>query len=94
MYLDPPYFEKGSNLYLNAYNRRDHFQLKAFLSNEQQFKWLLTYDNVPEIAEMYSGFETVPFDLSYSAYKRYLGRELLIHKRDLEVPISALPQHG
>ncbi len=24
VYLDPPYYEKGSQLYLNAYNKEDH----------------------------------------------------------------------
>lgn len=91
VYLDPPYYEKSSNLYLNAYGPKDHSNLVTYLSGEHSFKWVMTYDNVPEIAELYRSFRKVPFDLSYSAHRRYMGRELLIHDPSLNVPHSALP---
>ena len=94
VYLDPPYFEKGANLYLNAYEADDHKRLAAFLSRPKPFNWVLTYDNTPAIVHLYRDFRQVPFDLSYSAYQRRLGNELLIHHRDLHLPRWSIPQVG
>ncbi|MDP8226337.1 MAG: DNA adenine methylase, partial [Candidatus Celaenobacter polaris] len=54
VYIDPPYCEKGSLLYLNHYNESNHMELAEFLNNNNEFYWLLTYDNVPKISAMYS----------------------------------------
>lgn len=91
VYLDPPYYEKSSNLYLNAYSPKDHADLLSYLSGNHLFKWVMTYDNVPEITALYRNFRRIPFDLSYSAHRRRVGRELLIHAADLQIPKDALP---
>ena len=54
------------------------------------FQWLMTYDAVPEIRELYQTNAQTSFNLSYSAYERRLGSELLIHPLGLDVPSEAL----
>lgn len=91
VYLDPPYYAKGKELYLNSYDHADHVTLAKYLSRSKFFNWVLTYDNVSQIRELYSEFKPQEFDLSYSAYERRTGRELLIHDPRLLMP-GSLPR--
>jgi len=86
MYLDPPYFVKGSELYLNHYQPRDHAQLARFIKRQTALQWIMTYDNVPEIRDLYADHETVDFDLRYSAHTSKLGSELLVHSNRVVMP--------
>lgn len=86
IYLDPPYYVKGSRLYLNYYQDSDHRQLAQFLRKIRKIKWLVTYDNAPEIREMYSWCELVDFKLRYSAATSKQGSEILISSNDLVLP--------
>lgn len=53
-YLDPPYYHKASELYLNAYQHSDHQQLRDFLFDEyNDHFWILSYDLCPEILKLY-----------------------------------------
>ncbi len=90
IYLDPPYYVKGSQLYLNHYQHEDHSRLAVFLRQESNIRWLLTYDNVPEINKLYQDCQCIPFNLSYSAHGRRTGSELLIHQGNLLVPCELL----
>lgn len=54
IFLDPPYYQKGNELYMNFYKHEDHQFLCEFLITElRDYKWILTYDNSPQIMEMY-----------------------------------------
>ncbi len=77
-YLDPPYFIKGSSLYLNHYCNDNHKNLSFFLNNNPDFKWLLTYDNIPEISQLYTNRNKFEFTLNYHASLPKEGKELLI----------------
>jgi DNA adenine methylase len=90
IYLDPPYYVKGAQLYLNHYRHEDHFRLATFLRKQGNLRWILTYDNVPEINNLYQGCQCIPFNLSYSAHGRRMGSELLIHQDKLIVPRELL----
>jgi DNA adenine methylase len=78
VYLDPPYYKKGQRLYLNAMEHQDHVALAAFLHSSPPFRWILTYDNVAAIRGLYRDMKRHQFTLSYSAYERRTGKELLI----------------
>jgi len=78
VYLDPPYYEKGSLLYLNHYNESNHIELANFLNNNQEFYWLLTYDNVSEITTLYPERTKIEFHLHYHINKPKLRKEVLI----------------
>ncbi len=78
VYLDPPYYEKAADLYLNFYVQRDHARLAKKLNAHADSPWLLTYDDHPEILQLYPNRRTLNFSLSYNAYERRRGRELMI----------------
>ncbi len=88
VYLDPPYYVKGCQLYLNYYRHEDHAQLSEFIKQQSLFHWIMTYDDAPEINELYKDCSFIPFNLRYSAYRSRTGYELLIHPRDLIVPLN------
>ena len=94
IYLDPPYYLKGSQLYLNHYQHEDHSQLATFLFKYSNMRWLLTYDNVSEIRSLYRDCKCIPFNLSYSAHGRKIGSELMIHRDNLFMPHEFLMKVG
>lgn len=96
VYLDPPYFVKGSGLYLNHYQPDDHAGLSDFIKRQTGYRWLMTYDNVPEIRKLYADRGTVDFDLRYSAHTSKVGSELLIFSSNLDMPddLSLLRRAG
>lgn len=79
VYLDPPYYAQGKALYLNYYNHADHVVLANFLRNSAKFNWVLSYDSVPQILELYSDFPLYEFILNYTAQNLKRGIELLTH---------------
>ncbi|MCP5274891.1 MAG: DNA adenine methylase [Burkholderiales bacterium] len=89
IYLDPPYFDKGSSLYLNHYKPLNHEQLRDEL-NRANSKWVLTYDHVPEISELYKTRQNYLFTLNYSADKPKVGKEVLVLSETLRFPSEYL----
>lgn len=86
-FIDPPYFEKGPTLYLNALDEKYHATLAAQLKRISGAAWVLTYDDCPEIREMYDGWATIrPFQLRYSAAERRTGKEVLITPKWMMLP--------
>ncbi len=80
--IDPPYYVKGSTLYTNAYEPKDHEDISKLLLKLKR-PWVLTYDNAPEIQELYIKKRQYHFDLNYSAAHKRIGTELLIASDDL-----------
>ena len=78
MYLDPPYYKKGKSLYLNYYTHTDHENLRNILSTIRDFKWIISYDNVKEINDLYDGFNTSLHLLNYSLQNKRKTNEILI----------------
>lgn len=78
IYLDPPYFEKGTTLYLNHYRKENHEALAKKLNKNRGAFWLLTYDNKREIKSLYPKRKIVGFSLNYYAHKPRKGREIMI----------------
>lgn len=76
LYLDPPYYEKGSQLYLNAYKDADHIKLSKFIS-KLSTPWLLSYDNQNFIINLYKAYNKRAYKLHYSASNK-VGNEVLI----------------
>ena len=91
VYLDPPYFNKGASLYLNYYESKDHSELAAFLkSNEVNFNWVLSYDNVLPIKSLYNDLRCYSFFINYSAQQAKLGHELMVFSQNSILPKSNL----
>ncbi|MGJ8689850.1 MAG: DNA adenine methylase [Gammaproteobacteria bacterium] len=83
VYLDPPYYVKGSSLYMNHYQHEDHVKLAKFIGIESRFKWVMSYDNCKQINEIYESYRRIAFNLSYSAHTAKVGSELLIYNESL-----------
>jgi DNA adenine methylase len=76
IYLDPPYYKKGADLYMNFYKDVDHKNLAKFVSR-MEGTWMVSYDNQEFILNLYSEFRKMIYQLSQSASNR-VGDEVLI----------------
>lgn len=76
VYLDPPYYVKGGDLYTHHYDHDDHKEIAECVENITQ-QWMVSYDAAPAIRELYSKYACLTYSLSYSAQKRYRGTEVL-----------------
>lgn len=78
IYLDPPYYMKGSRLYTDYYRPEDHTTIAEYVQNSLWMPWIVTYDNAKEIAKLYSARRTFLYNLNYSACAHRKACELLI----------------
>ncbi|MCZ2901189.1 DNA adenine methylase [Burkholderia thailandensis] len=85
IYLDPPYFKKGPDLYLNAYGSDDHAKVREAVDGIEA-PWIVSYDDVPEIRKLYTGVKARGFDLLHNARTTRTGREVLFFSNALRVP--------
>lgn len=76
IYLDPPYYHKGADLYMNAYTNKDHKALSKYVRGMKK-QWMVSYDNHDFILNLYSGEQRVRYRLSQSTSNR-VGDEVLI----------------
>jgi len=86
-FVDPPYFKKGTTLYLNALDKNYHTALAARMRAMQDAAWVLTYDDSTEVRRIYRGWSIIrPFSLRYSAAERRYGKEVLITPKWIRLP--------
>ena len=78
IYADPPYFEKAGSLYLNAFSAKDHEELARVLDAIADRPWILTYDNAPQVAELYAERRRREFGLYYSAHRVGKATEVVV----------------
>ena len=85
VYLDPPYYVKGRDLYLNYYNDDDH---KAIAETIKKYKgkWIISYDAVPFISNLYQDFRQKEYYLSYSAGNPSKGKEIMVYSEGMIIP--------
>lgn len=82
VFLDPPYYQKGKSLYLNHYNDENHRELAKFLEMSS-LKWIMTYDNVTYIKNLYSKKRTSRYSIQHNAFESRIGREIMIFSDDI-----------
>lgn len=85
IYFDPPYYNQGSTLYVNHFTHEDHVKLSDYIK-KLECKWILTYDETPEILGMYDGLERKVLTLSYTASNKTRGREMLAFSEKFIIP--------
>ncbi|MDO9258161.1 MAG: DNA adenine methylase [Bacteroidales bacterium] len=93
VYLDPPYYEKGSELYSNSYLKTDHARLSKVIQKDIQHKWILSYDGVPDIINLYKKRRYFIYDLLYTAAKVYKGKEIFVFCDRLKLPKQSSLKH-
>lgn len=86
VYLDPPYYFKSDKLYRNTYTHADHLAIANLVKGTIKIPWIVSYDNTPEILEMYKGCAAITYGLNYSAQDRYSGKEAMFFSPGLHVP--------
>ena len=78
VYADPPYYDKGSLLYMNSFDSAQHEELARVLNKFPSAAWLLTYDDVQAIRALYRGRYQGTFELPYSAHRSEFASERMI----------------
>lgn len=76
VYFDPPYFNKGKQLYKNFFTEDDHQQILELIQNIQ-CPWMVTYDNTDKIKTIYENYNCWYFDLSYGVANGGKNSEIL-----------------
>lgn len=79
IYLDPPYYIKGNELYQHGFSQKDHERLAETLKNTKS-KWLLSYDDCPEIRELYKWANIEEINVNYTINTSRTKKELLINR--------------
>ena len=77
-FVDPPYVEAGSKLYLNAMDLPQHRALARLLRSGVVPHWVLTYDDDPLVRTIYEGCDIRQLEVNYSLRKTRKERELII----------------
>lgn len=87
IYLDPPYFMKGRELYYDFYEAEDHENVECYVTEELgHHKWIVSYDNVPTIRALYKGYQQIAYGIGYSARDVREGSEIMFFSNTLKAP--------
>lgn len=85
-YFDPPYYLKASSLYMNHYKDESHLVVSEKIKSIQNIKWIVSYDNVPEIQNLYSDCSKKEYSFKHTAYNSRMGQEILFFSPTLQQP--------
>lgn len=86
VYLDPPYYKKGRDLYYNFYEHDDHAAVANFVMQQMSSaKWIVSYDNEPSIRELYKGQRCGTYTIGYSARKASEGSEAMFFSESMHM---------
>jgi DNA adenine methylase len=85
-YFDPPYYLKASTLYMNHYEDNSHLNVSEKIKSIRKIKWIVSYDNVPEIQNLYSNCSKKEYSFKHTAYNSRVGQEILFFSPTLKQP--------
>jgi DNA adenine methylase len=91
VYLDPPYFRKAQRLYRNHYAEADHERIAKLVQSKLKAHWIVSYDDAPEIAELYPERRCIRYALNYSAQTKRSGSELMFFSDKVQYPNTNNP---
>jgi DNA adenine methylase len=100
IYCDPPYYVKGRDLYYDYYEPEDHERVARFITREvTRQKWIVSYDNVRQVRDLYARCARVKYHIGYSARTSRQGAEIMFFCESLDVPqlvgsIKAIRERG
>jgi len=81
IYLDPPYYQKGAELYMNFYTKDDHKKLSKYV-HKMKKRWMVSYDHHDFILNLYGEQKKITYKLSQSTSNR-VGDEIIIFSKDV-----------
>lgn len=85
-YFDPPYYLKANSLYLNHYKPENHKKVSEIITSIHNINWIVSYDNVPEIRNLYQNCNKKEFEFYHTAYEVREGKEVLFFSSELKTP--------
>lgn len=85
-YFDPPYYLKGPSLYMNHYKHDDHKKVSEEIKKIKSARWLVSYDDVPEIQSLYAGMENINYSFNHSVCVPRIGKESVFCSENIFFP--------
>ncbi|EQM74750.1 DNA adenine methylase [Microbacterium maritypicum] len=90
-FVDPPYIREGNRLYAHGMDRAAHQRLANAL-NRTASRWLLTYDNHPDVTDLlYPERRVIPFGIRNTANRARQATELAVLSDNLNADTFNLP---
>lgn len=86
-YFDPPYYLKGSMLYMNHYNDEQHNEIAKKIKSIKNIHWIVSYDDVPQINKLYNWALSKKYSLKHFAYSVKKGDEILFYSKKINIPV-------
>ena len=71
---------------MNYYNDVDHQDIAKVIDGIQNHIWIISYDNVNFIANLYSKYRQETFELNYSVSNSGKGKEIMIFSDNMVIP--------
>ncbi|MEE1399074.1 MAG: DNA adenine methylase [Bulleidia sp.] len=82
IFFDPPYYSKGPGLYTNFYSHEDHVKLAKCITNKLKRRtWIVTYDNVEQVKDMYKKVDKFDFELQYTLQEKKHASEVMFFSK-------------
>jgi len=83
-FFDPPYYDKGPDLYTNFYSHENHVELANIIHKAMRNRyWILTYDVAEQIEFLYRKNRKEKYYLNYSVAKPTKGQEFMFFSRKI-----------
>jgi DNA adenine methylase len=90
LFLDPPYVRASTNLYGKKGHLHKSFKHQSLCDLlHQRDKWILTYDDSPEVKELYNGYRMVSRQWAAGMNKTGSFQHLIIISNDVVLPSAA-----
>lgn len=83
-FIDPPYYNKGASLYRNFFNHNDHVEISNIVRN-LEYPWIVTYDNVEPVLQMYDFSQHIDYDISYTVETKRIGNEIMFYSNAINM---------
>ncbi|CAH1209616.1 hypothetical protein PAECIP111893_03076 [Paenibacillus plantiphilus] len=84
-FFDPPYYDRGPDLYTNFYSHEDHVELAKIIQTKMRNRyWILTYDIANQIEELYHKQLHTKYYLNYSIATPTKGQEFMFFSNKTE----------
>lgn len=83
--FDPPYVQKGGQLYKNSFSTKDHEILRDHIAKCKR-KWIVTYDICNLVSDLYSQFRSDTIDIYYTANGVKKAKEYIFYSNNLIIP--------
>ena len=66
--------------------QNEHKRLANFLNQRARFRWVVSYDDHPEIHALYAEQDRNVHNMNYQVHTRRIGRELIVSSMNCELP--------